>query len=308
MFDRVNILMLGGAKRVSIGRMFIEAARRLGLTANLYSYELDRHVPIACIAEVIAGVRWDDEKLVESLNTLIASKEIDIVLPFVDGALAVCASGKLDAWSPTSPNATSFDDKLEAEKLFVQAGIPIPGRFDPFMPKFPLIAKPRRGSASRGIKLIEKLDDLLALKNGGDYHLQQYITNAKEYTVDCYVTCAGDIKCSVVRRRLEVSGGEVTRTVTVDNEEIVNLSRQVLSRLNLTGAVTLQFIEGEDKQVKLMEINPRLGGGAVCAIHAGADIPAMILAEYFKLDVPACDNPRTGTLITRYQQEVVFYE
>jgi len=29
----------------------------------------------------------------------------------------------------------------------------------------------------------------------------------------------------------------------------------------------------------IMEINPRLGGGAVAAVHAGADIPAMIISE-----------------------------
>lgn len=37
MSRRVNILFLGGAKRVSIGRMFIDAGRRLGLEVYLLS-------------------------------------------------------------------------------------------------------------------------------------------------------------------------------------------------------------------------------------------------------------------------------
>ena len=55
-----------------------------------------------------------------------------------------------------------------------------------------------------------------------------------------------------------------------------------------------------------MEINPRLGGGAVCSVHAGADIPGMILDE--AMGVTCHRAPyRPGTEIARYLQEVVFF-
>ena len=56
----VNILFLGGAKRVSIGRMFIDAGRRMGFEVKLFSYELESHVPVSVIAEIIIGLRWRD--------------------------------------------------------------------------------------------------------------------------------------------------------------------------------------------------------------------------------------------------------
>ena len=37
----IRILFLGGAKRVSMARMFKSAARRLGYEAEIFSYETD---------------------------------------------------------------------------------------------------------------------------------------------------------------------------------------------------------------------------------------------------------------------------
>lgn len=64
------------------------------------------------------------------------------------------------------------------------------------------------------------------------------------------------------RKRLEVVGGEVSRTVTLRDDRIMELSRKVIERLHLRGAVTLQFLRDiTTDRMLLMEINPRLGGG-----------------------------------------------
>lgn len=306
---RCNILMLGGAKRVSMARMLLEAASSIGAECRLYSYELDRHVPVACVAEVIEGLRWSDPKLAEHLNHIIAEKQISVVLPFVDGALDICASGKLDTWSPTTANAHDFYDKLSAHSRFVDAGLPVAALFDSTDPHYPVIAKPVYGSASRGLVILrgqDEMDRFIAAHDTGGYIIEDYIADADEYTVDCYVNRVGEPICISVRKRLCVIGGEVSETVTVDRPDIVQLSHNALTRLGITGAATLQWIEGAQTGPLLMEINTRLGGGAVCSIHAGADIPAMVLTEAAGATATQKASPRPGTLITRYQQEVVF--
>ena len=45
----VNILFLGGAKRVAMGRLFMAAAKKRGLECNIFSSEISRNVPISCI-------------------------------------------------------------------------------------------------------------------------------------------------------------------------------------------------------------------------------------------------------------------
>lgn len=302
----LNILMLGGAKRVSMGRMLIQAARHKGLTPHLFSYELAPDVPVACIADVITGRRWSDPELVADLRRVILERDIDIVIPFVDGALEVCASGALPAWSPTSSNATSFYHKIQSDRLFSAAGIRTPRRHTGDYAGRPLIAKPDCGSASKGIVRITSQRDLDAITDRDAYLIQELITDAREITVDCYVTKDATVCCAVPRRRVEVAGGEVTRTVTVDRPDIKALSHEILHALGLTGAVTLQFIENDDTPPLLMEINPRLGGGAVCSVYAGADIPAMIVAEWLGEPVPLCDAPRTGITVARYFEDIVF--
>lgn len=47
MRQAVNILFLGGAKRVSMARMFQASGERLGLDVNIFSYELSPEAPIA---------------------------------------------------------------------------------------------------------------------------------------------------------------------------------------------------------------------------------------------------------------------
>lgn len=302
----LNILMLGGAKRVSMGRMLMQAARRRGLAPHLYSYELAADVPVACIADVITGRRWSDPELVADLRRVILEYDIDIVLPFVDGALEVCASGALPAWSPTSYNATSFYHKIQSDRLFSDAGIRTPRRHTGDYSGHPLIAKPDCGSASKGIVRITSQRDLDAITDCDAYLIQELITDAREITVDCYVTKDNKVCCAVPRRRVEVAGGEVIRTVTVDRPDITAMSHEILHRLGLTGAVTLQFIENTNTPPLLMEINPRLGGGAVCSVYAGADIPEMIVTEWLGVPVPVCDTPKTGITVTRYFEDVVF--
>ena len=104
-----------------------------------------------------------------------------------------------------------------------------------------------------------------------------------------------------------MAGGEVTRTETVGDPEIVDLARRTLEATGLVGAVTVQMMRDLDtNRLMLMDLNPRLGGGAVCSVAAGADIPSLILREV--LDLPPVEQHwQAGVQIARYLDEVVFY-
>ena len=311
--NKLNILFLGGAKRVSIARMFKEAAVRAGLEAEIFSYELSREVPVACEATIIEGCRWSDPDILESLNDVCVSRSIDVIIPFVDGAVRVAADYRYrygSVFVPTgSPDvAEAMFDKVVAARLFAEKGLPAPATYTPGDPCLRLIAKPRHGSASKGIIEIRDLETLdRVLGRGDEYLIQERIDNRNEITVDCYVSVIdGEIKALSPRRRLATAGGEVTDTVTISDSRIDDIVGRTLSSLGLVGAVTVQLIEDlEDGRLMLMEINPRLGGGAVCSVCAGADIPAMIIAEA-RGTAAAPLQAKPGVMITRYMQEVVF--
>ena len=141
------------------------------------------------------------------------------------------------------------------------------------------------------------------------YLIQQYIEHREELTVDCYVgTFDHEAKCTVPRIRLATAGGEAIRTITQRNPELEKTAKSVLSALHLEGAVTLQFIHDIDAdRYLLMEINPRLGGGVICSICAGADIASMIIEEAQDLNAMPRHDWRDKTLMTRYFKEVIFF-
>lgn len=313
--SKLNILFLGGAKRVSIGRMFIKAAEQWGFVPKIFSYELDAAVPIALIGNVLIGRKWGDPRILEDLHRIVEDNCIDLLIPFVDGAVGVAAEyieKYGDACSPVSSPEISeiLFDKVKSAALFEKLDLPIPATYKGDTPLFPLIAKPRKGSASKGIKILESQKDLDIIDTEiNEYLIQECVWDRTEYTVDCYVSKDGLPLCVSPRIRLEVVGGEVSKTATVNDSELIRLSETVLNRLNVRGAVTLQFLrDNETGRLMLMEINPRLGGGAVCSVYAGGNIPEMIIDECCGNVPQKAISIKPGVMISRYFDEAVFYE
>ena len=304
---KVRILFLGGAKRVSMARKFIAAGEKLGMEVELYSYELSPQVPVASVATILVGRKWNDREVYDDLHRQIADNAIDMLIPFVDGAVEVASRYRDiygDVWVPVgdAETAAMMFDKVKADTLFRLAGLPVPAA-----DRFPKIAKPRFGSASKGIRIIEDKTAMASLDNPEDYLLQEYIHPRKEITVDCYVSLSGEIIAAVPRYRIETQGGEASVTETFRDREVEKLARETLTQTGLRGAVTIQMLRDlRDGRLMLMEINPRLGGGAVCSCHAGADLPGFILMDMAGLPLSPCDDWKGNIRICRYFSEVAF--
>lgn len=313
MQQKLNILMLGGARRVSMAELLKSSAKRLGVEIEIFSYELITQVPIAVVGTVIKGLKWTDPDVVDDIERICRENEIRIILPFVDGAIEIaarCADRMPDVFVPVSDPQTCemMFDKVTAAKVFKQANLPIPKTYNVISAEMPAIAKPRRGSASRGIKVFHNLDDLMHLENLNDYLVQEFIEDMTEYTVDCYISRTGETLVTVPRIRLEIMGGEVTRTETCRNAELEELSRKVIETFNFRGPVTIQFLhDRRTNRYLIMEINPRLGGGVVCSIYAGAPITDYILREALGVAVAPTNDWCDKTLMARYQKETIFF-
>lgn len=310
---KTTILMLGGSRRVSMAELLKKSGSRLGLEVEILAYELDEEVPIAIEGRVIKGLKWGDPEVIDDIARVVKENDVKIILPFVNGAIeiaSICKEKIPGVFVPVSDFSTTsrMFDKLEAAKLFKENGFPIPRTYTVIDNEMPAIAKPRKGGSSRGIKIFNDVSDLMHLENLDSYLVQEYIEHNREYTVDCYVSAAGEILVSVPRERIEVMGGEVTRTRTCHIPEIEKMSREVIEKFKLTGPVTLQFLHDLDRdRYLLMEVNPRLGGGVICSIYAGAPIADYILEEANGIKVTPCSDWKSDVLMARYQKEAIFY-
>ena len=312
----IGFLFLGGAKRVTMARMLRAACEARGLQARITGYELDAHSALALEGDIVEGVRWGDPAIFAELDGVCREHDIDIVLPFVDGAVGIAAEfaarhSSTEVFAPVSPrkDVDRMFDKCAAADFFEAHGLPVPATYRAGGPCGKLIAKPRFGSASKGIVAIDSLQKLYELKGHQDrYLIQERIDNREEITADCYVAIrTGEIMAVSPRLRGEVSGGEAVRTETIADSRVTELVERTLRATGLRGAVTVQLIHDLDTdRLMLMEINPRLGGGAVASVHAGVDLPGLIIDD-------ALGRPLTrqtavpGVETVRYLADAVFY-
>lgn len=310
----LTILLLGGARRVSLAELLKRSGQRLGYEIKIVSYDLSDEVPVALEGKVIKGLKFNDPEVIADLERIVAEYEVNIILPIVNGSIGVASVLKSKLTGVFVP-VTDFEvaeplfDKANAAKVFKEAKLPIPRTYSILSAQMPAIVKPRKGGSSRGIHIFNNMEDLMHLKDIKSYIIQEFIEDRKEYTVDCYVDAAGRILVTVPRERLEIMGGESTRSRTCRNQELEQLSHEVIRKFSLRGPVNIQFLHDlKTDRYLLMEVNPRLGGGVICSIYAGAPITDYIIGEALGVQLNPCDDWAAGTLMARYFKEVVFFD
>ncbi len=312
--EHLTILLLGGARRVSLAEQLKRSGERIGCTVKIVSYELTEDVPIAIEGKVVKGLKWSDPGVVDDIISVVKEYDVKVILPFVNGAIeiaSICRERLPEVFVPVTDFeiASVLFDKVEAAKAFKEAGFPIPMTYSILSAELPAIVKPRKGGSSRGIHIFRNMEDLMHLEDLQNHILQEYIEHSREYTVDSYIDRKGRILVTVPRERLEVMGGESTRTRTCRNQILESLSREVIEKFKLRGPVNLQFLHDLDAdRYLLMEANPRLGGGVLCSIFAGAPITDYIIQEALGVEPQPNDSWNAGTLVARYFKEAVFYD
>ena len=85
----VSFLFLGGAKRVTMARMFRQACLDRGLECSITGYELDSHCALAIEGSIEEGVKWSDPDIFADLDRVCDKYAVDVVVPFVDGAIGI---------------------------------------------------------------------------------------------------------------------------------------------------------------------------------------------------------------------------
>jgi len=136
---------------------------------------------------------------------------------------------------------------------------------------FPLFIKPRVGMGSSNSIKVNNREELVFYYKRIENPIIQEFVNGIEYTVDCFCDACGRPVSVVPRERLEVRAGEVSKSRTVKNEELIRAAMNVCSRLKGMGPITVQCIKTPEGELKFTEINPRLAGGVPLSIAAGAD-------------------------------------
>jgi carbamoyl-phosphate synthase large subunit len=169
---------------------------------------------------------------------------------------------------------------------------------------WPLMVKPRTGSAAIGVRRVAQPGEL-ARALDEDVVVQE-IAPGREHTVDVLVLRDGRCLGAVPRRRIAVRAGEVEKGVTVRHAGLEALARRVAEALpGAYGVLNLQvFADPAGDQLRVIELNARYGGGFPLAFQAGARYPAWTIEELLGRPSTVTDDWRAGVVMLRYDDAV----
>jgi carbamoyl-phosphate synthase large subunit len=160
---------------------------------------------------------------------------------------------------------------------------------------FPVVVKPRWGSASIGLEFPADLEELelayrlVTLRVGRSILseaskedmersvLIQELIDGTEYGLDILNDFSGRTVQVYVKEKLAMRAGETDKSVLRNNPELEELGFRVGEALGHIGNVDCDMFE-KDGKYYLLELNPRFGGGYPFSQMSGANYPAAILA------------------------------
>jgi carbamoyl-phosphate synthase large subunit len=280
-------------RRIELVNAFRRAADGLGIELDVHGADATRLAPAVHLVDKAHLVpRISTGRYINALIDVARRAHIDLLIPLLDPELPLVAAavdqfadvGCLALISSESVVRTCAD-KLAAFELLKRAGIDTPRSWawgEALVRKthrFPLFLKPRTGSAAMGSYTVRTVDELRTFGRRVPDAMVQEFVNGSEHTLDVYTGFDGMPRCVVPRKRLEVRTGEVSKGVIVKDRAIMAVGKRVAEALDgCRGVITVQCIVTPRGRIRVIEVNPRFGGGVPLAIHAGADFPKWILA------------------------------
>ena len=286
------------ANRGEIACRIIRTARRLGIETVAVHSDADagaRHVRLADRAERIGPAAAAQSYLdIDALLAAARRSGADAVHPgygFLSenaGFAEACAAAGLVFVGPPPAAIRAMGSKSEAKRLLEEAGVPLaPGYHgeqqdgrtlaaEAARIGFPLLIKASAGGGGKGIRRVDRLEDLAAAlascqreaqSSFGDARvlLERFIERPRHIEIQIFADghggCIhlGERDCSIQRRHQKVLEEAPAPGMTAERRAAMGRAAVAAAlRVGYVGAGTVEFIAGPDGSFFFMEMNTRL--------------------------------------------------
>jgi carbamoyl-phosphate synthase large subunit len=188
------------------------------------------------------------------------------------------------------PDTVAASDDVGIDRIIAASG-------------FPVFLKPRIGSSSRNVFLVNSIEEIRAARTlVADLIVQRYLPDAtREYTA---ATVSGEdriVRACIILHR-DLIQGTTYRTELVQNKHMTERVVRIVETLGAVGVCNLQFrlLDGE---VFVFEINPRLSGSCGIRYLYGFNESEMLF-ELFRLGLDVCQPELSSAVVLRYWNEI----
>ncbi len=238
---------------------------------------------------------------------------VDVLIPTVDAELRPLgrARGEFSQagiellLAPDQALDVTLDKFALAERCAGLVPVPRTERLDrvaePGSWTYPVVVKPRTGSGSRDISVVQSSEDLARMGASAGFLVQQYLPGA-EYSIDVLADVTGRVVASVPRVRERVDSGVSVAGRTLHDGELERLGAAVATATGLTYIANVQFRRDAAGRPALLEVNPRVPGALPLTVASGVDMPRMALDSLRGRPLPAHVGFREVAMV-RYLEE-----
>lgn len=328
----MNILFTCAGRRNYLINYFKEALKGDG---KVFASDMQLTAPALVDADVAVQVpAIYSEEYIPSLIKIIEENNIKCVISLNDLELPILseAKSKIEALGARVIVADEHAikiafDKWETMKFLESNGLKSPKTFIDINKakaaiqsgelRFPLVIKPRWGSASIGIDFPEDLEELEiayklqtirlkrtilaeASKEDIDHAiLIQEKIPGKEYGMDVLNDFEGNYVGTFVREKLQMRSGETDKAISVIDERFDKVGKIIGTHLKHIGNLDCDVFE-HDGELYVLELNPRFGGGYPFSHEAGSNTAAIYI-EWLKgsNDVSKHSNYKEGIMFSK---------
>jgi carbamoyl-phosphate synthase large subunit len=292
--NTIKSLRMGGYK----GK--IVATDSSSLSAGFFMSDINEVIPEA-----------DNASFLDRLFEIVMANHVDILMPssgfdiypYSENLAALADLGAKAIVSDRDSLEICRDKILTFRTLCNKFILPFTTAEPNKVREFPVIAKPRFGKGSRDIIRIDDESDLRYVSSKFEDMIFQEFLPGREYTIDVLSDLDKRGLIAVPRIRIQTKGGISTKGRIILDPEIESTCRQMAECVGIRGPCCIQMKESTDGILKLVEINPRMGGGTIFSTLAGANFPKMLvdMVEGKEISIPKV-SPIT---IVRYYEEIV---
>ncbi len=154
---------------------------------------------------------------------------------------------------------------------------------------FPALIKPDYSVGARGITMVGSIEELnkkfpFINQKYGTCTLQEYIDNKEYYfNVMLYRDAKGLFPAYTILkivRMYPIAAGSSACCITVENEELLEICKDCLDKLNWIGMADFDVLQRLDNgEYKVIEINPRVPASLKAAAISGVNFPELLVHD-----------------------------
>jgi len=238
---------------------------------------------MADINEIIPQA--DEHSFLDRLFQIVKMYQVEVLMPSSGSDIYPYSENRKQLAEMGAEAIVSDRDKLEIcrdkmltfQTLSNKFVLPFTTAESDKIDTFPVLAKPRFGKGSRGIVKIDDESDLrYIISKRDDLVFQEYLPGT-EYTVDVLSDLDGKPIIAVPRIRMQTKAGISTKGRVLRDPALEMDCMKIAELVGIRGPCCMQMKESAEGRLKLIEINPRMGGGTIFTSLAGANFPAMLL-------------------------------